>query len=123
VGIAPKIDPWRYLNCNFIDQSIINFEVRFAKTFFADGIRGRVKKPIALLRLSPDRLEKRLRFNQNRLSILHVAGVYEFLRKLNKRLQDGQPLVARGARQPVFYISNKRFDGVRFKRGHEKLWI
>ena len=44
VIVAPKIDPRRSFNRNFVDQILVDFKIAFAQTFFADRIGGGVKK-------------------------------------------------------------------------------
>ena len=48
IAVAPEVDPWLGLNGNFIDQTLVNFEVTLAKTFFANRIRRGIEKAVTL---------------------------------------------------------------------------
>ena len=54
IAVAPEVDPRFGRSDDFIDQAFVNFEMTFAKTFFADGIARGVEKTIAMFWCSAD---------------------------------------------------------------------
>ena len=46
IAIAPKIDPRRGVPCDFVHQILADREMAFAKTFFANRVARRIKKPV-----------------------------------------------------------------------------